>query len=205
MNARPRPTVPPTWLRIVGGQLRSQRVLYGGQSGLRPMKDRVREALFNLLGPLPPDMVALDLFAGTGILGIEAISRGARRAVLVERDRGHVVQIRENVDRLKLSDRVDLMSGDTFQLTWRDRMPADAPWLVFCCPPYAFYHDMAAEMTRLLAVVAELAPPSSELVVEAELTSELSCLPPSFSWDLRRYPPAVLALGSRPAVSPGTP
>ncbi len=64
-------------LRIVGGQLRRRRIQYSGDPRVRPMKDRTREALFNLIGPIASDVYAVDLFAGTGALALEALSRGA--------------------------------------------------------------------------------------------------------------------------------
>ena len=72
-------------LRIVGGKLRGRPLAYSGDQRTRPMKDRVREAVFNLLGPAVVGSHAIDLFAGTGALGLEAISRGAVRATFLER------------------------------------------------------------------------------------------------------------------------
>src|SRR5262245_47435808 len=71
--------------RIIGGTLRGRKLLFAGDARTRPMKDRVREALFNLLADAVRGKHAIDLFAGTGALGLEAISRGASGATLVER------------------------------------------------------------------------------------------------------------------------
>src|SRR4029453_14397542 len=90
-RAKNRELVPPVpgretvGLRIVGGKLRGRALAYSGDEPTRPMKDRVREAVFNLLGPGVQGAHALDLFAGTGALGLEAISRGAARATFLER------------------------------------------------------------------------------------------------------------------------
>src|SRR3954453_4982920 len=72
-------------LRIIGGSLRGRKMSYSGEPRTRPMKDRVREAVFNLLGAPVEGSHAIDLFAGTGALGLEAISRGAVRATFIER------------------------------------------------------------------------------------------------------------------------
>src|SRR5438105_2010542 len=72
-------------LRIIGGSLRGRKLQYTGEARTRPMKDRVREAVFNLLGPSVTGSHAIDLFAGTGALGLEALSRGAARATFIER------------------------------------------------------------------------------------------------------------------------
>src|SRR5437868_14777408 len=72
-------------LRIIGGSRRGRKLQYSGDVRTRPMKDRVREAVFNLLGPQIAGSHAIDLFAGTGALGLEAISRGASKATFIER------------------------------------------------------------------------------------------------------------------------
>src|SRR6186713_2214397 len=79
------PDSPVVGLRIIGGTLRHRKLQYSGDLRTRPMKDRVREAVFNLLGPQIKGTHAIDLFAGTGALGLEAVSRGASRATLIER------------------------------------------------------------------------------------------------------------------------
>jgi len=158
------------------------------------MKERVRQALFNILGERPVGTVALDLFAGTGVLGIEAISRGAVRGFLVERDRGHLVQLRENISRLKLDDRLEVLSGDAFRGDWLPRMPEDTPWVVFCCPPYAFYQDLRPAMAELIRTIISRAPGGSTLVVEADTVADFPQLTPEVPWDIRSYPPAILAI-----------
>ncbi len=75
---------PVTGLRIIGGEFRHRHLHYSGDLRTRPMKDRLREAIFNLIGPEIRGKHAIDLFAGTGALGLEAISRGAARATLIE-------------------------------------------------------------------------------------------------------------------------
>src|SRR5947207_6491605 len=72
-------------LRIIGGSLRGRKISYSGEVRTRPMKDRVREAVFNLLGAQVAGTQAIDLFAGTGALGLEALSRGAAQATFIDR------------------------------------------------------------------------------------------------------------------------
>ncbi len=85
----------PVGVRIIGGKFRGRKLEYSGDLRTRPMKDRVREALFNLLGHAVEGKVAIDLFAGTGALALEALSRGASRAVLVEQHRPTAQTIRQ--------------------------------------------------------------------------------------------------------------
>ncbi len=87
-------------LRIIGGQWRSRRLEFPDVPGLRPTPDRVRETLFNWLAPVLPGARCLDLFAGSGALGIEALSRGAAEAVFFERHPVAVGALRENLARL---------------------------------------------------------------------------------------------------------
>ena len=85
MKFRPHHT--PVGVRIIAGCFRGRKLHYSGDPRTRPMKDRVRQALFNRLGPDVEGTLAVDLFAGTGALGLEALSRGATRAILIEQHR----------------------------------------------------------------------------------------------------------------------
>ena len=94
----------PGRVRIIGGTLRNSKLAVADLDGLRPTPDRVRETLFNWLAPVIDGARCLDLFAGTGALGIEAISRGARECVFVERDRALAEALVANLARLKVSN-----------------------------------------------------------------------------------------------------
>src|SRR5208283_379410 len=131
-HRRPSPSAINTvGVRIIGGKFRGRKLEYSGDLRTRPMKDRVREALFNLLSTAVAGKVAIDLFAGTGALGLEALSRGASRAVLIERHRPTAETIRRNSTTLGVEAIVDVTSADTF--LWARRLPdlGGAPWLVF--------------------------------------------------------------------------
>lgn len=122
-------------VRIVGGHWRGTRLPVADATGLRPTPDRVRETLFNWLQPMLPGARALDLFAGSGALGLEAVSRGARNAVLVEHDPGLAQSLRAVVERLQAGDRVEVVRADA--LAWL-RAPLHGRFdLVFLDPPFA--------------------------------------------------------------------
>lgn len=108
------PPRPDRALRIIGGKFRRRILKYSGDPATRPMKDRVREAVFNLLGRGIQDMFAIDLFAGTGALGLEALSRGAASAAFFERSHSAARIIRENVDLLQAADHSAVTVADTF-------------------------------------------------------------------------------------------
>jgi 16S rRNA (guanine966-N2)-methyltransferase len=120
-------------VRIIGGAWRSRRLRFPGRGGLRPTPDRVRETLFNWLAPVLPGARCLDLFAGSGALGFEALSRGAARVVLVEQDPLVVAALNDNRARLAAEAAVVVASGARDYLAG----PIEAFDIVFLDPPYA--------------------------------------------------------------------
>jgi 16S rRNA (guanine966-N2)-methyltransferase len=181
-------------LRIVGGKLRGSKLAYSGDSRTRPMKDRLREAVFNLIGPAVVGTHAIDLFAGTGALGLEAISRGAERATLIERHLPTCELIKKNSVSLGISEQVEVVFADAF--TWGIRNPpqTDRPWLVFCSPPYDFYVDRLSQMLALIERLHAAAPPGSRFVVEADERFDFTLLPQPHAWGVRKYAPAVVGI-----------
>jgi len=120
-------------VRIVAGRLRGSRIPVPEQDGLRPTPDRVRETLFNWLAPTIEGVRCLDLFAGTGALGIEAISRGAAWCTFVERERALCRQLSDTLARLRVADAAEVVQADG--LAWL-AAPGPAYGLVFLDPPF---------------------------------------------------------------------
>lgn len=147
-------------MRVVGGQLGSRR-LVGPPDGVRPTSDRVREAVFGKLGDLSGARV-LDLFAGTGALAIEALSRGASFALLVDHAAGSLRVIERNLAALGLEDRTEVVRGDAVRVLRRlaGREPFD---LAFLDPPYD--SDRLPEALRAL-LESQLLTPDATVVVE---------------------------------------
>ncbi|TWI05023.1 16S rRNA (guanine966-N2)-methyltransferase [Luteimonas cucumeris] len=122
-------------VRIIGGHWRGTRLDVADAEGLRPSADRVRETLFNWLQPVLPGARVLDLFAGSGALGLEALSRGAREALLVERDPKLVATLQATVGRLQAGDRAHVIRADALALL---RAPLHGRFdVVFVDPPFA--------------------------------------------------------------------
>lgn len=123
-------------MRVVAGELRGRRIEGPGGDATRPTTDKVREAVFNALSSMDilRDARVIDLFAGSGALGIEALSRGAAHCIFVERDREALDTVKKNIDALTLSDRTEVVS--------RDAMGALDVYgdvdLVLADPPYGF-------------------------------------------------------------------
>lgn len=120
-------------VRLIGGAWRRRLLEFPSRPGLRPTPDRVRETVFNWLAPFLPGAVCLDLFAGSGAFGFEALSRGAARAVLVEQDLEALAALRANRAKLKADD-AEIVAGEA--LGYLDG-PATAFDIVFLDPPYA--------------------------------------------------------------------
>jgi 16S rRNA (guanine966-N2)-methyltransferase len=122
-------------VRIVGGIHRGRKIAFPDAAGLRPTGDRIRETLFNWLAPVLPGSRCLDLFAGSGVLGIEAASRGAGEVVLVESARGVAQALRQTIDELRLGEQVRLVEADALRwLATAAPVPFD---VVFLDPPFA--------------------------------------------------------------------
>jgi 16S rRNA (guanine966-N2)-methyltransferase len=185
--------------RIIGGTMRGRRLEFSPDPRTRPMKDRVRETLFDLVGTRVKGAIALDLFAGSGAIGFEALSRGASRAVFVERHFPTAAALRRSAKALEVTDRADVRSGDV--LLWAKKLPTapaplpvDAPWLVFISPPWEFFQSRPADVLALLAALEQAAPAGSTFVVEADTAFDTGLLPDAEAWDIRPIPPAVLCV-----------
>ncbi|MBI1901006.1 MAG: RsmD family RNA methyltransferase [Planctomycetia bacterium] len=191
---REEPRVPATDLRIIAGRFRGRKLRYSGDVRTRPMKERVREAVFNLLADRATGKHAIDLFAGTGALGLEALSRGAVRATFIERHFPTAELIRQNAKALGCLDEVAVVPADVF--AWAARSPdlGQAPWLVFCSPPYDFYIERQREMIELIGSLFGRAPSGSVFVVEVSERFAFALLPRARQWDIRAYPPAVVGI-----------
>lgn len=126
------PGVKKNRVRIIGGAWRSRLIDFPDVVGLRPTPDRIRETLFNWLGQTLDGKECLDLFAGSGAMGFEALSRGARRVVMVERDAAAVRALRDNAARLGASN-LELVAGDAPKFLQEDARRFD---VIFLDPPY---------------------------------------------------------------------
>ena len=134
----------PGKVRIIAGSLRNSRLAVPDLPGLRPTAERVRETLFNWLGQDLTGLTCLDLFAGSGVLGLEAASRGAQLVVMVERDPIAFKALRENANLLQASG-VELVRTDALEFLTSDARVYD---VVFLDPPYAL-SDREPLLTRV--------------------------------------------------------
>lgn len=186
----------PLGLRIIGGHLRGSTLAYSGDNRVRPMKNRVREAVFNLIGPSVKGKQVIDLFSGTGAVAIEAISRGAVFATLIEQHLPTAKNLRKNIESLHLKSVCQLVCTDAFYWSKvRENFLSQAPWLVFVCPPYDFYVSKKNEMIEMITTLYKAAPLDSMFVIEADERFDFSSLPWGIPAKKRRsYPPAEIGI-----------
>ena len=146
-------------VRIIGGRYRSRVLRFPARPGLRPTPDRVRETLFNWLGQDLSGQACLDLFAGSGALGFEAVSRGARLVVMVEQDRQAWQALAANARALDCGSGVELVRADALEFV-RD---ADRAFdIVFLDPPFD-----SGLLARLAAALPRLTRPGGMVYVES--------------------------------------
>jgi 16S rRNA (guanine966-N2)-methyltransferase len=131
-------------MRVIGGEFRSRLLKSLPGLDVRPTPDRLREALFNVLAPRIEGATFADLYAGTGAVGIEALSRGASKAIFVEPKRAALQVIRENLRALGIEDRADVRQGRAMAT-----IPLVHADIVFLDPPYPLEKEYAASFALL--------------------------------------------------------
>lgn len=177
-------------MRIIAGDRRGARITAPKGDSTRPTGDRVREAAYNLIGPVE-DAAVLDLFAGSGAMGLEALSRGARRCVFVESDRAACAVIRDNLEKLRLTGAL-VRGKDVFQALREERGAGRSYDLVLVDPPYGAWPELEPRLAEALPVALA---PDGLLVVEtsAKVEPEL----PLALVTSRRYGSARITLFKR--------
>lgn len=164
-------------IRIIGGQWRGRKLPVPDSPGLRPTTDRVRETLFNWLAPSMVNARCLDCFAGSGALGLEALSRYASAATLLEMERGVAQQLQQNLATLK-APQGKVVNTNTLTFLNQNGTPHD---IVFVDPP--FRKGLLDETLRLLESNGWLAD-DALIYVESEVENGLPPVP--VHWDLHR-------------------
>jgi 16S rRNA (guanine(966)-N(2))-methyltransferase RsmD len=175
-----------TQIRIVAGSLRGRKLNCTVNPNLRPTPQMVREALFSILGNAVPGRPFFDVFAGTGVVGLEALSRGASSVVFVERDFRLVAELEQHAAAFRVADAISVVRADAYLWGMRWRPPAE-PVTVFLSPPFADYERRTGDLAQLVVTVREKVRPESVVVLQAETTAPLDELPGRAEADERRY------------------
>lgn len=137
-------------MRIIAGKFRGRRLLAPSDRATRPITDRVKQSLFDILASRLEGAGAYDVFSGTGSLGLEALSRGAESCILFERHRPAVLRLKHNIDTLGVGERCRIVSGDVLKLSEGDLAALPRPDIVFFDPPYPLVRDQAVRLREAL-------------------------------------------------------
>jgi 16S rRNA (guanine966-N2)-methyltransferase len=177
-----------TQVRIVAGSLKGRKLIAVVHEGLRPTPQLVREALFSILGDAIPDRIFYDVFAGTGVVGLEAVSRGASSARLIEREPKQVTEIQKAVDRFGVADRVQVLRADAYRWAERWVPTPGVPVNLFLSPPFSdLTGARLGEFLGTVKILGAKMPEGSVLVLQAEVGFPLDQLPEQETWDVREY------------------
>lgn len=183
-------------MRIIAGDRRGHRIDGPLQRELRPTGDKVREACFNILRDRIEDREILDLFSGTGALGLEALSRGAHSAIFVERDRRHAALVLKNLSTLRYEDRGHVVTTDAYRWVKGYQPLGGRSVAAFLDPPYEDFDRRTARVRAMIEALAGRMPPGSTILVESGRELGSAELGETGDWESRRYGSTWLTIRS---------
>jgi len=178
-------------MRIIAGEFRGRKLLPPEGDVTRPITDRVKQSLFDILTPRIDGATVYDLFAGTGSMGLECLSRGAALAAFFEADRGALDRLKKNIAVLKLESRAQVIAGDLFKW-FSTAVSADRANLIFLDPPYRFLKEQPEELRQLADALANNHLGDDGLMVFRHDAKDELELPSLKSIDRREYGGMVL-------------
>lgn len=173
-------------VRIIAGEFRGRKLLPPASDTTRPVTDRVKQSIFDILTPVMADAIVYDCFAGTGSMGLESLSRGASKVTFFEADRSAADRLKRNIQTLKVEDRSTVVTRDLFRWMAEASAPASAT-LVFLDPPYRFLRERATDLQALARQLAarHLAPDGT--VIFRHDAADALDLAPLRATDTRTY------------------
>ena len=188
-------------LRIISGSLKNRKIPCTVHDGFRPTPVMVREALFSILGNAVPDRVFFDLFAGSGVHGMEAVSRGASEALMVEFDAKLVAAIDARLRQFGILKQAYVVKADVYR--WAERwIPPQEPVNVFVSPPFPDLTSRFDAFLKLVTVLIEKMPMESVISLQTEDDWDPARLPGA-DWDIRKYGRNMLCIWVKlPAPTP---
>jgi 16S rRNA (guanine966-N2)-methyltransferase len=178
-------------MRVIAGEFRGRKLLPPEGDVTRPITDRVKQSLFDILTPDLPDARVYDCFAGTGSMGLECLSRGAAAATFFEADRSALERLKKNIAALGVQKQSTVVAGDLFR--WFDKgTPHEKVDVVFLDPPYRFQRERPDDVRRLATnLAAKHLAPGGMVVFRHDARDTLD-LPPLVVADRREYGGMVL-------------
>jgi len=178
-------------MRIIAGEFRGRKLLPPEGDVTRPITDRVKQSLFDILSPRIEGARVYDCFAGTGSMGLECLSRGASHATFFEADRSALTRLGANIQTLKLADRATIRKGDLFSHLASPPISAKAD-LLFLDPPYRFLREQPQALVTLADHVAGMHLNPDALIVFRHDANDHLAMPPLNVVDQREYGGMVL-------------
>jgi 16S rRNA (guanine966-N2)-methyltransferase len=180
-------------IRIVAGSLRGRKVVCNHNADLRPTPQMVREAFFSILGNAIPERLFVDIFAGTGVVGMEALSRDAKQTLFVERDFQLAQELEQHLRAFGLARQAKLFRTDAYRWIAAWQAPAE-PVNVFLSPPFPDLQERPEEFVKAVAALQQKVAPESVIVIQGERHSPLADDPALAGWEERRYGRNVLLI-----------
>ena len=191
-------------MRIIAGEFRSRPLLAPASGATRPITDRAKQSLFDILAPHVEGARVYDCFAGTGSMGLECLSRGATHATFFEADRSAVTLLRKNIASLRVQDRSSVVDRDLFK--WFDSArPTERASLIFLDPPYRFLRERPEDLRRVAATLAAHHLAADGLVIFRHDAADALDLPPLTTADRREYGGMAIELMSVAPAQPSQP
>jgi 16S rRNA (guanine966-N2)-methyltransferase len=173
-------------VRIIAGEFRGRRLLPPPTDTTRPVTDRVKQSVFDIISPIIEGVIVYDCFAGTGSMGLESLSRGAAHVTFFEADRGAGERLRKNIAALNVADRSSIVTVDLFGWFSNARNRGSAT-LVFLDPPYRFLRERSDALRTLAWDVADRHLASGATVVFRHDANDALDLPTLTRADVRIY------------------
>lgn len=185
-------------MRITGGEFGGRNLRVPDSEAIRPTQDRVREALFNILMPEIAQAEFLDLFAGCGAVGLEALSRGAKRVTFVEQDRRHLAALRQNLETMAPDRATEVIGAEVYR--WLQRYAGAGFTMVFADPPYRLGEERGYASVLATLAARGVVRPNGLFIAEMTAVQKAEETP---GWDLlrdRTYGKTRLCIWRRLAV-----
>ena len=182
-------------MRIIAGEFRSRKILAPASDATRPITDRVKQSLFDILSPRLDGARVYDCFAGTGSMGLECLSRGAAHVAFFESDRSAVALLKKNITALGVQKRSKVIEQDLFK--WFDGAPPPHKIdLIFLDPPYRFLRDRPDDLRKLAEHIAKHLSDDGLVIFRHDAKDQLD-LPPLAPIDQREYGGMAIKLLAR--------
>lgn len=173
-------------LRIISGNLRGRKIEFAVNPKMRPTPDRVREALFSILGKGIAGLPFFDVFGGTGVIGMEALSRGSSFVTFVERDFQIAQTLEGYLKKFGVADQAQVISTDAYRWAARWRAPESA-CVIYISPPFPDLKNNPQQLLDMISSFQKKVAIASVVVLQAEVEVPIGEMPDDAKWDKRVY------------------